>query len=167
MRISGAGISPEGFTLLELIVVLFLLSLMAAFAFPALAPLREGGTTAEAKRLASIIRYLHDNALAMKETFPLTVDVDGHTVAYRGPDGEKKESFPHLDGILLATGKAIRSGETTVFFTPALRLEGFTAIIGTGEEALSVRYSPLSGRTRVLTREPSLEASPNARSTPS
>lgn len=157
MRISGIGISPEGFTLLELIFVLFLISIVAAVAFPAFAPLREGGATADAKRMASIIRYLHDNALAMKETFALTVDFDHNTLSFRGPDGEKKESSPHLEAFLPTAGPTIRSGETTVFFTPAIRMEGFTMTFGTGEETLSVRYSPLSGRTQVLTREQSVE----------
>ncbi|MCC6347339.1 MAG: prepilin-type N-terminal cleavage/methylation domain-containing protein, partial [Nitrospirales bacterium] len=110
------AISEEGFTLLELLVVIFIIALVAAVVFPSLHLLEGRGLNTEAKRIASILRYLNDTALAAKEECTLKVDFREGTLSWKGPDFDRSEKFRTLAGITLPSRGEIREGEVTVFF---------------------------------------------------
>ena len=95
MQISKAGTcesATEGFTLVELLVVLAILAISLSYVIPKIA----GGETAElkgsARRLLYTIRRLSDEALFTKEKRVLTLDLD-HGEYWEG-DGRSKSRFP-------------------------------------------------------------------------
>ena len=110
MRISKAGICPEGlkisgvrrggenalaagFTLLELLVVIFIVSLLLAVTFPSFTFQTDESLKSEAGRVASILRYLNDDTISTKEASALKIIFAEKTLHYKGPDGEKKETI--------------------------------------------------------------------------
>jgi len=99
----------KGFTLLELIVALFIISLVLAVVFPSFAVFGENRLKAEAREMASILRYMNDSASSRKETFVMKFDIDKNKVFWKGPEGEKTKGFEDLTGVThRRTGRSIK-----------------------------------------------------------
>ena len=65
-----------GFTLIELAVVLLILAILLSFVAPRLLALGQARRDAAARRLASLLGYLHDEASLRGRTYRLTLDFD-------------------------------------------------------------------------------------------
>jgi len=158
MRTSTTGIFPKGFTLLELIVVVFIISLVLAVSFPSFT-LRQGGKLkSDAGRVASILRYLNDSAISNKETYTLTISFKDRVMRYTGPDGEKAERIDDLSGITLQSRGDVSDGEVTVFFGPTGAGESFTIHLAGAESSLEIVFNALSGRVKVTAHEKTARA---------
>jgi general secretion pathway protein H len=153
MRISTTGICHKGFTLLELIVVIFIVSLVLAVASPSFTLRQDGKLKSDAGRIASILRYLNDSAIFTKETYDLNINFKDRVVRYKSPDGEKTERIDHLSGITLQTQGKVTEGEVTVFFGPAGTGESFTIHLTGVESSLEIVFNALSGRVKVSAHE--------------
>jgi general secretion pathway protein H len=68
-----------GFTLLELAVVLFIMGLIMSIALPYLGGFQEAQLKSEARRLASRVNYLYEEAGAQKILLRLTFDIDNNS----------------------------------------------------------------------------------------
>jgi prepilin-type N-terminal cleavage/methylation domain-containing protein len=66
-----------GFTLIELAVVLVIVAVLLSFVAPRLLALGQARREAAARRLASLLGYLHDEASLRGRTYRLTIDLDG------------------------------------------------------------------------------------------
>jgi prepilin-type N-terminal cleavage/methylation domain-containing protein len=150
MRILKTGICNNGFTLLELIVVIFILSLGLAVAFPSFTFQKDAKLKSEAGRLASILRYLNDSAVSTKETFEMNLNFNNKLLRYRGPDGEKTEKIEHLSDMTLQSRGKLTDGEVTVFFSPTGPGENLTIFLTGPESSMAIGFNPLSGRVKVL-----------------
>lgn len=148
---SGWRLSVSGFTLLELMVVIFIISLMAAVIFPSLGVLEGKGVTAEARRLASVVRYLNDTALSVKQTCSLKFDFNDDSIVWKGPDFEKKESFGKLAGVTLTSRGEVREGELTVFFNPLGAQDNMTITLRDANNTAKVIFNAMSGRVKIET----------------
>jgi prepilin-type N-terminal cleavage/methylation domain-containing protein len=143
----GRGYSERGFTLVELLVVIFVLSLMTALVLPSFTS-SEGEVKGEARKVASLIRHTNESAASKKETLHLTFDLDHGTVKW-GEGGEGGYSLKHLAGVELQGRGLVKEGELTVFFRPTGVGEHMWVYIGRGEGGLAVVYNPVSGRVKV------------------
>lgn len=65
-----------GFTLIELAVVLLILAVLLSFVTPRLLALGQARREAAARRLATLLGYLHDEASLRGRTYRLTLDFD-------------------------------------------------------------------------------------------
>jgi general secretion pathway protein H len=153
MRISKIGICNNGFTLLELIVVIFIVSLMLAFSFPYFTVMDEGKLKSEARNVASILRYMNDSALATKETYTIKINFGQKTLSYKGPEGEKTENLTNLSGLHLQSRGTVSDGEVIVFFGPTGASESFTVYLKGEKSKTAITFNSLSGRVRVLSGE--------------
>jgi general secretion pathway protein H len=158
MRILKIGIRNSGFTLLELMVVIFIVSLMSAFSFPYFTVTQEGKLKSEARNVAANLRYMNDSALATKETYTLKVNFGQKTLSYKGPEGEKIEHLTKLSGLYLQSRGAVSDGEVTVFFGPAGALESFTVYLQGEKSKTAITLNSLSGRVSVLSAAQSNDA---------
>lgn len=148
--------SKRGFTLIELIVVIFIISLFLAISLPSFKGI-ESSEKSEAKRIASILRYLNDTAMAKKEEQYLTINLRDNSVTYSTEDGEKKERLEYLRAIYLETKGEINGGEVKVIFTPLGPREFMRFYLtkephGTppaGSSSFSVELNPLSGKVKI------------------
>lgn len=155
-RASGFAIRyRQGFTLFELVVVLFIFSLMLALALPSLSILVEGRLKSDAKRIASILRYVNDSALSTKNTIPIKVDLDQKTLTFVGPDGERGERFDTIVKIDLQSKGTVSEGEVMLIFSPTGAQENIDFYLkGNSKDMTRVSFNYLSGRVKI-TDEPS------------
>ncbi|MGO9613279.1 MAG: Tfp pilus assembly protein FimT/FimU [Dissulfurispiraceae bacterium] len=145
----------SGFTFFELVVVLFILSLMLALALPSLSVLVEGRLKSDAKRIASILRYVNDSAMTTKNTIPIKVNLDQKTLTFDGPDGEKGERFDTIVKIDLQSRGTLSQGEVVLLFSPTGAQENIDFYLkGDGKAMIRVSFNYLSGRVKI-TDEPS------------
>lgn len=159
IRISPCGqndmvsICTKGFTLIELILVIFILSLVLALSFPTFSLEKDGKLKSEAGRIASILRYLNDSAISTKELHTMKVNFKEKVMRYKGPEGEKAEKIDNLSRITLQSRGDISDGELTVFFGPSGAGENISIHLTGVESSMTVVFSALSGRVKVIAQE--------------
>lgn len=139
-----------GFSLLEIIVVIFLISMMLALVIPSFSVVREKKIKSDARRLASVLRYLNDSAISTKETFSLGVDFKEKLIVSNGPEGEKIRRFESLYAVELQSKGMVSEGELIIFFGPLGASEAFSFFLKDEGAAMTVVFNPLSGRVKVL-----------------
>ena len=151
MQISKAGISSRrGFTLLELIVVLFIISLVMALILPSFSGFGENKLKSEAREMASILRYMNDSAVSRKETFLMKFDLDEGTVYWKGPDGEKKRKFDDITGVTTQSTGKVSKGEITLFFEPLGVRENLSVYMSKGNKEMAITLNHLSGKVKII-----------------
>lgn len=153
-----------GFTLVEMLVVLFIISLFAAFTVPRLADIGELRLNSAARHLGRTITYLYAEAVSNRKVVRLYVEMDKgkYYSATINKKGEfEKTSFPLFTSGSLGAGLEVKSF-VTVFSgafsgnTAYLHLmpEGYAekAVIVLGDDSgrlVSLIVDPLTGRVRV------------------
>lgn len=138
-----------GFTLLELLVVLFILSIAVSLSLPSLLHLGESKVEFESKRLASTLRYLSDNAISTKETLVLKINMKEKKLTYKNPIKEKSEIFENLTGIELQSKGLVSHGEVLIFFGPSGPSEAANFYLGKDGKQTRVFLNPLSGMVKI------------------
>ncbi|MBS1113380.1 MAG: ral secretion pathway protein [Nitrospirae bacterium] len=141
--------SPKGLTLLELIVALFLISLITAVVLPSFAGFGERKLKSEAREVASILRFVHDSALSRKETYWIKFDLDGNVVGWKGPEGEKTKRFDNITSITTQSTGTVSRGEVTIFIEPLGLRENISVHMGTGDENMTITINHLSGKVKI------------------
>lgn len=149
MRISKAGIFSKGFTLLELMVVIFIISMMLAVSIPSFTGIGSSRVKSDAERIASIIRYLNDSAISEKEMFSMKIDFNRKLLIYKGPDGDRTEGFKDISGVELPSKGMVSQGEVVVFFGPSGASENINLYIRDDKNSLTVSFNSLSGRVKI------------------
>lgn len=143
----------KGFTLIELIVVIFIVSLFLAISVPSFTGIESNEIRAEAKMIASILRYLNDSSTNKKEELYLTVNFNDRTITYSAEEGDKKETVKYLRSLFLESKGDINIGEVKVIFTPFGAREFMRFNLRAGQEAgsrsFTVELNPLSGRVKI------------------
>ena len=142
-------VTYHGFTLLELMVVIFIVSLVLALVLPSFTNIGESRIASEAKRLGSIVRYLNDNAISTKESQKMKINLGDKTVDYSGPDGEKSERFDSISSIELQSKGMISEGEATIFFGPSGGIESFNINLKDDKSGMEVSFNSMSGRVQI------------------
>ena len=150
MRISRTGTCSAGFTLLELVVVVFILSLFAALVLPSFYGFGKTGIRSDARKVASLLRFLNDSAIYSKKVFPLQFRLAEKELSWKGPDGEKSEKIGSLVSVTLQSKGQIKEGEITVFFGPMGLQENLDVHLSDGDKEETVSFNSISGRAKVL-----------------
>ncbi|MBI4685020.1 MAG: prepilin-type N-terminal cleavage/methylation domain-containing protein [Nitrospirae bacterium] len=139
----------NGFTLIELIAVIFILSVLAGLVMPSFYELSEGSLKAETGKVASLLRYMNDSAISRKETLPLRINLDSKIICWKTPDGEKTENFKSLFEVSAASTGNVSQGEITLFFGPLGLQENLVIRMKKDEKGMLVSFNPLSGRVKI------------------
>jgi prepilin-type N-terminal cleavage/methylation domain-containing protein len=147
---SHLGPSSDGFTLLELIVVLFIISFFLAMVTPSFYSWSEGRTKTEPKLAASIIRYIHDSAINAKKPMKLSIDMDSHNFVYETPEGEKTAAFGSLSSVEIPSHGNIRKGSIKLMFDVTGHPEPFNVYF---KGNMYLTYNPFSGMVNLLNRD--------------
>jgi general secretion pathway protein H len=150
MRISTAGTySRHGFTLIELVVVLFIISIITAVLLPSFAGFGESRLKSDAREMASILRYMNDSAITRKETYSLKFDLDKNIVSWKGPDGEKAKEFDDMTGVTSESKGMVSKGELIFFFDPLGARENLDVHMSRDNKNMIVSLNHLSGRVKI------------------
>lgn len=145
--------SKKGFTFLELIVVIFVISLILAVSLPTFMLQEEGELKSEAGRIASILRYLNDSAISTKETYSIHVKFKEKIIRYKIPEGEREEKIYYLSRVFLQSKGNVSEGEVTIFFHPTGAGENFTVYLTGLKLSMEIIFNALSGRVKVSAHE--------------
>lgn len=81
---------PKGFTLIEIVVVLFVISLAAMLVFPRLPSTDSHDLRTAARSLAATFRYLQDQAIATKTHYRLHFNIAENSIAIRKVAGSEE-----------------------------------------------------------------------------
>ena len=148
-KTSPAGTcTKKGFTLLELAVVLFIISLVMMLAMPRLG--RRESASGEALEVASLLRELNDSALARKKSYWVKFDLDGREMKWAGPEGERSMPLKDLSSLTLPSKGNIKDGSLTFFFDPGGALEDLRVSLRGENDAYQVYLNEMSGRVKVI-----------------
>lgn len=103
----------NGFTLIELVIVIFVLGLILSFTIPKLGEIGEANLKQSARHLTGTIRFLRDDAQAKKVVYRLRFDVQG---GHYWPEvltqtSDKTVEFKRLQSVMLSEDSL--SGQTT------------------------------------------------------
>ena len=149
-RTSIAGKCSRGLTLLELVVVLFIISLFFTLAVPAfrLHHVRPG-----ALKMASLLRELNDSSIAMKKNFKITFNLDTGLVSWTGPEGKESAKFKDLKTVRTPSRGEVRDGTLMVLFGPEGAPENIDVTMENRARTYEVRLNALSGRVRIKSIE--------------
>lgn len=146
---SFCNFQRDAFTLLELIVVLFIVSLVAAIVLPSFTGFGETELRSEAREMASILSYMNDSAVSRKETFLMRFDLDKNMVYWKGPDGEKTRRFDDITGVATQTAGMVSKGEITLFFEPLGIQENIEVHMSRRDKDMTITLNHLSGRVKI------------------
>ena len=102
-----------GFTLIEMVVVLVVISLVAVLVLPLLPSTDAANLRSSARRLSSVIRYLGDRSVTTKTPYRMLLDLTDNTIAVKKiVNGEEAPpDDPFFAGKLLAEGVSIEDVE--------------------------------------------------------
>jgi len=152
-RLRVHSLRGEGFTLLELMVVIFIISVVLALSLPTFTGMGENKIMSDAKKIASILRYLNDSAISTKESLTLKVDFRDKVIGYDSPEGEKSEQFDSLTGVELQSKGLVTEGELFVFFSPLGAQENITMYLGDEGSAVAVILNSMNGRVKIKLKD--------------
>jgi general secretion pathway protein H len=136
-----------------MLAVIFIVSLVAALVMPSFGGFGPKGIRADARHVASLLRYLNESAVSMKETYPLRIDLGASSLSWKEPEGEKSERLGTLVSTELQSRGELKEGQVTVFFGPAGLQEFLKIKLRDEDRSITVAFNPISGRVKIIEDE--------------
>lgn len=143
----------SGYTLLELVAVVFIISLLTAIAIPSFFSSGDSGLKSDARKMASLLRYLNDSSIYTKKTFSLAFDLQEDSISWHGPDGDKTEKIKSLSSVALQSKGEVKEGQVTVFFGPLGINENISVHLKGDKKGMTVTLNAISGRAKITDDE--------------
>lgn len=142
----------DAFTLIELIIVLFIISLTTALVMPNLWVTGERALKSEAKRIGNTLRYINDEAAGKKRAYIFKIDLTANSWGF---DSEKESrSFEMKNNIMLkdiiipSLGE-VSLGEVFLKFGPMGAEEPVTLHLIKDKDEYTVIFNHISGRAKI------------------
>jgi general secretion pathway protein H len=138
-------ITETGFTLLEIIIVLFLMSLILGLStifFANILP--SSRLNATAREISATVRHARDLALIKGEKQIITINLDSR---YYSIEGSAQKNIP--SGITLKVidpllGE-VHTGDYLLIFNATGAMEGGTIVLSTEKKTVSIQLDPIVG----------------------
>lgn len=157
-------LNKAGFTLLELLVVISILSAVLFIVFPKIPFLEDYTLNAEARRLAGLFRYLQDSASTKKiyyriwfhpkkESLDVEYSLDGNEFKKGQEPFLKGFTFKHgidMQDIVFSSSGKVEQGGAAVVFNPMSGAEPFNIHLKMEKRLLTISYNPYSGKVKIL-----------------
>lgn len=147
---TGICNSRKGFTLLELVLVIFIISISAVIVIPSLSFFERTKIKSDAKKIASIIRYLNENAITTKETATLKIDFKKKLFIYNSTEGKKQETFETIHSVEMQSRGIVAEGELIIFFYQQGALENINIYLSDDRANYLVAFNHLSGKVKIV-----------------
>jgi|MudIll2142460700_1097286.scaffolds.fasta_scaffold122047_2 prepilin-type N-terminal cleavage/methylation domain-containing protein len=143
----------RGFTLLELLVVLFIITTVAFIAFP---NLWSEMAKDDKITLASTLRNLREEAITTKKEIFFTVDFRERQFRIKGAKGMPKDESRIIDmdaeetwEIFIPSRGTIKEGEVIVAFTPSVQEELIALYLTRNGKDSTIVLNNLSGEVEI------------------
>lgn len=105
----------------------------------------------DAKKIASILRYLNDTSISSKKSSHIGFDLGAGGISWRSPEGDRSEIFRSLSAVKLPSKGAVREGQVIVFFGPLGAEEDIAVFLRDDKTEVRVVLSRVSGRVKIIT----------------
>jgi len=153
IRILQTGISNKGLTLLELIVIIFIISVVTAIAIPSLWSTEKNSLRTEAKHISSTLRYVYDEAVSKKENYLLKINLDTDSYGFKSKRESRnfmiKNECEFKDILIPSLGKLFE-GEVLVEFGLLGPKEPITIHLIKGDAEYTVIFNNITGRSKII-----------------
>ena len=141
-----------GFTLIELIVVIFILSISSALIIPSLMNTGKGSLKSDAKRMGSALRYVYDESVSKKKDYLFYMNLDDDSYGFTGERESKSFSLKddvYLKDILIPSLGTRSDGEVTVKFGALGPEEPIILHLASEKEEYTVIFNNVNGRAGI------------------
>lgn len=163
-RGGAKGWGRSGFTLIELIVVIAILSTVLLIAFPGIKALEGYGFTSDARRMAGLIRRLDDVATTdglyyrfwfYVEEGSVKVEASRDGEEFTPPEDHEIGGFSlgrttEIEDVVIAGLGKVSTGEAAVIFNPSAGADPFNLHLRQGDSMLTLSYNPYSGKVKII-----------------
>jgi prepilin-type N-terminal cleavage/methylation domain-containing protein len=153
MRILLTGTYKKGFTLIELIIVIFIISLSTALIMPSFWKTEESAVKSEAKRLSSTLRYLYDEAVGKKRTYVIKIDLNGDSWKFESEKESRRfqmrDNVMFKDVVIPSLGE-VSNGEVILKFGPLGPEEPITLHLVKDKTEYTVMFNHINGRSKII-----------------
>ena len=142
----------KGFTLFELIIVIFIISLTTALIMPSLWVTGERAVKSEAKHVANTLRYIYDEASGKKQSYLLTFNIDEGRWQFKSRTEsrsfEMKDNVMFRDIMVPSLGN-VSAGEVIMEFGPLGPAEPVTLHLIKDDSEYTVIFNHINGRAKI------------------
>lgn len=142
-----------GFTLIELIVVIFIISLATALIMPSFWVTEKTAVKTEARHISSALRYIYNEAVAKKQIYVLNINLDEESWGFKSENESRnfkiKDNVEIRDVIIPSHGKISR-GEVIIKFGPMGPDEPIIVHLKKGDSEYTIILNQLNGRTKII-----------------
>ncbi len=144
------SIKSEGFTFLELLIVISIISLITLLVMPRLTdPFKQAGKS-DVFKVAAMLRFVRDSAILYREDLLVNFEIDRGVITYESPEGGRKFKktlkVGSLRGLELPDRGVILEGMVSLKFTPEGYPSPFRVLFS---EERSISYNPFSTALQV------------------
>ncbi len=142
-----------GFTLLELLVVVFIISLSLAVITPSIWKSEKSSLKTEARHISSTIRYIYDEAISKKKSYVLGFNIDERTWGFESDSETRNFKIKReieIRDIFIPSHGEISAGEVLIVFGPTGPEEPLILHLMKGQSEYTVIFNHISGRTKIL-----------------
>lgn len=136
----------KAFTLIEMLLVVFILSLLMAAVIPALSGFNIRGVKDDARLVASIIRYLQETSQNRKMALTMIVNLDKKIITYEKDAKVEIRKIDGLHSVKLTSMEEKVEGEVKVFFPATGFIERLAIKLNNKSGYMEIVYNPFSGR---------------------
>lgn len=144
--------NKAAFTLIELVVVIFIISLTSALIMPNLWGNNERAVKSEAKHIGNTLRYAYDEAIGKKMTYLIKINLDKDSWKFESENESRnfamKDNVMFKDIIVPSLGE-VSFGEVTLKFGPMGAEEPVRIHLIKDEAEYTVTFNHINGRAKV------------------
>ncbi|MBI5665619.1 MAG: prepilin-type N-terminal cleavage/methylation domain-containing protein [Nitrospirae bacterium] len=144
--------AKEGFTLVELIIVIFIISLTTALVMPRLWDTGERALKSEAKKISSTLMYIYDEAAGKKRPYAVKIDFNADSFSYASEKESRsfkmKDNIKFKDVIIPSLGE-VSIGEVIYQFGPMGPEEPITLHLMKDDNEYTVMFNHINGRAKI------------------
>jgi general secretion pathway protein H len=141
-----------GFTLIELIVVLFIISLSLTLIMPSVWRSDSSIIKKEARHISSTLRYIYDEAVSKRKNYLITFDIDNSEWRYSDEKNSRDfrlKDHVELKDIVVPSHGEISDGELTVKFGPLGPQEPMILHLIREQDEYTIIFNNMNGKTKI------------------
>ncbi len=144
--------AKHGFTLVELIIVILIISLTTALVMPKLWDRGDSALKSEAKRISNTLMYIYDEAAGKKQIYALKIDFNADSFSYASEKESRsfkmKDNIRFKDVIVPSLGE-VSIGEILYQFGPMGPEEPITLHLIKNDREYTVMFNHINGRAKI------------------
>lgn len=137
----------DGFSLLELLLVIFIISLTVAFVFPYISSDKQSKN--DIKTVSSILKFAYETSLATKSPCTLKIDLKDKLVSYECRNQKGEYKIDSLFAVQTSSRGVIKEGSVIITYELG-KEESITVHLYGDNRITKINISSLSGRVKIL-----------------